>query len=159
MMCRTGNIGGAGGRCRILSRGTSNSTGEYSCIPTAAGPGWNCQQLGKASSTVQNEVFGFYTPAHWEVFLRYFSLAAGFAGDKVHTSTMTVNGFSMQCVDFNAAGVQGTSTICTTAQGILGYVRVAASPASFEIKSYSTSPAASLFQLPPGAKVTQPSSR
>jgi hypothetical protein len=87
-------------------------------------------------------------------FLRDFALAAGFAGDSVTTSSMTVNGFSMQCVDFRAPGVQGTSTICTTAQGILGYVKVAPNPASFEITAYSTSPPASLFRLPPGAKIT-----
>ncbi|HEY6278829.1 MAG TPA: hypothetical protein VIX86_21155 [Streptosporangiaceae bacterium] len=138
----------------IATELVANSTGEYSCTRPSTGPGWACQKLGKASSATQNDIFSLYTPAHWEVFLRYFSLAAGFAGDKVHTSTMTVNGFSMQCVDFNAAGVKGTSTICTTSQGILGYVRVASSPTSFEIRSYSTSPSASLFQLPPGAKVT-----
>ena len=38
---------------------------------------------------------------------------------------MTVNGFSMSCVDLQASGVPGTSTICTTSQGILGYVKVA----------------------------------
>jgi len=67
---------------------------------------------------------------------------------------MTVNGFTMSCVDFIASGVAGTSTICTTAQGILGYVKVASDTTSFEITSYSTSPPASLFELPPGATVT-----
>jgi hypothetical protein len=65
-----------------------------------------------------------------------------------------VNGFAMSCVDFKAAGVAGTSTICTTAQGILGYVKVASNSTTFEIKSYSTAPPAALFALPPGAKVT-----
>ena len=41
-------------------------------------------------------------------------------------------------------------------QGILGYVRVAPDTASFEITSYSPSPSASLFKLPPGAKITTP---
>jgi hypothetical protein len=81
-------------------------------------------------------------------------LAAGFAGDKVFSSDKTVNGFAMHCVDFVASGVPGTSTICTTAQGILGYVKVASEPTSFEITSYSTAPSASLFQLPRGAKIT-----
>jgi hypothetical protein len=65
-----------------------------------------------------------------------------------------VNGFAMQCVDFQASGVPGTSTICTTAQGILGYVKVAADATSFEIKSYSSSPPSSLFEPPPGATIT-----
>ena len=98
----------------------------------------------------------FYTPSHWVTFLKDFSLAAGFAGDQVSSSSMTVNGFSMSCVDFVASGVPGKSTICTTSQGILGYVKVASESTSFEIKSYSSSPSASLFQLPPGAKVILP---
>jgi hypothetical protein len=89
-------------------------------------------------------------------FLKDFSLVAGLAGDKVTTSTMTVNGFAMSCVDFVAPGVAGTSTICTTAQNILGYVKVASSATSFEIKSYSASPPGSLFQLPAGAKIVTP---
>lgn len=58
-------------------------------------------------------------------FLKGFSLAAGFAGDKVTTSTKSLNGFTMPCVDFRAAGETGRSTICTAKQGILGYVKVA----------------------------------
>jgi hypothetical protein len=131
-----------------------NGSGEYSCTPpSGAGATWSCQKLGTASAAAENKIFDFYTPAHWVSFLKDFSLAAGIAGDKVTSSTMAINGFSMNCVDFVAPGVAGTSTICTTAQGILGYVRVASSATSFEIKSYSSSPAASLFQLPPGATV------
>lgn len=135
-----------------------NSSGEYSCSAasasgTSSGP-VSCQKLGTADAAAQNEIFDLYTPSHWTTFLKDFSLAAGLAGDKVTSSTMSVNGFSMQCVDFNASGVPGTSTICTTAQGILGYVKVATDPTSFEIKSYSASPAPSLFQLPPGATIT-----
>ncbi len=134
-----------------------NASGEYSCTPPSGSTStWSCEKLGAASAAAQNKVFDFYTPSHWIGFLRDFSLAAGVAGDKVTSSSMAVNGFNMQCVDFNAPGVAGTSTICTTAQGILGYVKVASDPTSFEIKSYSGSPSASLFQLPPGAKVTTP---
>jgi hypothetical protein len=131
-----------------------NSSGEYSCSrgPSVSGP--TCQKLGTADATAQNQIFDLYTPSHWTTFLKDFSLAAGLAGDKVTSSTMSVNGFSLQCVDFNATGVAGTSTICTTAQGILGYVKVASDSTSFEIKSYSASPPASLFQLPPGATIT-----
>jgi hypothetical protein len=98
-----------------------NSAGEFSCSPPAStGAAWSCQQLSPASSARQNQLFDFYTPAHWVSFLKGFSLVAGLAGDKVSSSNMTVNGFSMQCVDFVARGAAGTSTICTTAQGILG---------------------------------------
>jgi hypothetical protein len=136
-----------------------NSSGEYFCSPptTAGAPAsspWTCQKLQKTDAATENEILGFYTPAHWVTFLRDFSLAAGLAGDKVTTSSKTVNGFSMSCVDFVAPGVAGTSTICTTTEGILGYVKVAQVSTSFEITNYSSSPSSSLFQLPPGAKVT-----
>ena len=61
------------------------------------------------------------------------SLVAGLAGDKVTTSTKSLNGFDMQCVDLVAKGVSGTSTICSTSQGILGYVSVASDSTSFQI--------------------------
>jgi hypothetical protein len=86
--------------------------------------------------------------------LNDFALAAGLAGDTVTSSHMTVNGFSMQCVDLQAPGVPGTSTICTTPQGVLGYVKVATDSTTFKMKTYSTSPPASLFALPAGAKIT-----
>jgi hypothetical protein len=137
-----------------------NSSGEYSCTPPdtsgSAGKGvWTCQALPPEAAASQNAIFDFYTPAHWINFLKGFSIAAGFAGDQVTSSTMTVNGFDMTCVDFKAPGDADTSTICTTAQGILGYVKVAGDTTSFEIKSYSATPDASLFELPAGAKVTQ----
>jgi len=137
----------------------ANSSGEYACTPpsssgSSSGSGWSCEKLPAASAATRNKILGFYTPAHWVAFLRDFSLAAGFAGDKVTSSTLTVNGFSMKCVDLRATGVPGTSRICSTAQGILGYVKVASDRNSFEITSYSGSPPASLFRLPPGAKVT-----
>ncbi len=132
----------------------SNDNGEYSCTSGGGTSSWSCQKLNKAEAIAQNEIVGLYTPSHWVTFLETFSIAAGFAGDKVTNSTMTVNGFAMKCVDFNAKGVKGTSTICTTPQNILGYVKVAGTPTSFALKSYTASPAASLFQLPAGAKVT-----
>jgi hypothetical protein len=133
-----------------------NGSGEYSCIPASTGSGGvpSCEKLGKADAASQNAILDFYTPAHWVTFLHGFSLAAGFAGDTVTSSTKTVNGFALQCVNFQAAGEQGRSTICTTAQGILGYVKVAGDSTSFQIKAYTASPPASLFELPAGAKVT-----
>ncbi len=137
-----------------------NSTGEYSCTPPdtsgTAGKGtWACQMLAPGDVEQQNAIVDFYTPAHWVNFLKGFSIAAGFAGDKVTSSTMTVNGFPMSCVNFSAPGDTGESTICTTAEGILGLVKVSGDNTSFEIKSYTSSPPASLFELPPGAVVTQ----
>ena len=137
-----------------------NSSGEYSCAslsPPGSGgsrPRWSCQKLGTAGAAARNAILDFYTPAHWVAFLRGFSLAAGFAGDKVTSSHLTLNGFSMRCVGFVAPAIPGTSKICTTAQGVLGYVKVASNTTSFEIRSFSTSPKSSLFRLPPGATVT-----
>jgi hypothetical protein len=133
----------------------SNSSGEYSCTSAAANTGWTCMKLGRAQAIAQNELVSLYTPSHWITFLETFSVAAGFAGDKVTDSARTVNGISMRCVDFTAKGVKGRSTICSTQQNILGYVKVAGNPTSFELKSYTASPPAALFTLPPGAKITQ----
>jgi hypothetical protein len=139
-----------------------NKSGEYSCSPPAtAGSAsrWTCQKLGNASAATHNRIFDLYTPAHWITFLRGFSLAAGFAGDSVRSSHLTKNGFSMNCLVFRAAGVRGVSRICTTSQGILGYVAIASDPTRFEITSYSASPSVALFRLPPGARITaQPKS-
>jgi nucleoid-associated protein YgaU len=136
----------------------SNASGYFSCAQSSPTAQWTCDKLGGAEANNQNQILDLYTPSHWVGFLRDFSLAAGFAGDKVTASTMTVNGFALRCVDFRAAGVPGTSTICSTSQGLLGYVKVATETTSFEIEKYTTSPDASLFQLPRGAKVTTPHS-
>ncbi len=131
-----------------------NSSGEYVCNQSGSGAAWSCRKLGQADAAAENKVFDLYTPSHWISFLKGVSLVAGLAGDTVTSSTMSLNGFSLQCVDLVAKGVPGTSSICTTAQGILGYVKVASNSTSFQITDYSSSPSASLFQLPPGATVT-----
>jgi hypothetical protein len=137
----------------------ANSSGEYSCSPppspgSGSNSAWSCQKLGTVDAAARNELFSVYTPGHWVAFLKGFSVAAGFAGATITSSRMTVHGFSLKCVDFHIPGIKGTSRICTTARGILGYVKVAPDPTSFEITAYTTSPPASLFKLPPGAKIT-----
>jgi hypothetical protein len=129
-----------------------NSSGNYAC--TQNGSSWSCNKLDKASTADQENLLDFYTPSHWVNFLKGVSVVAGLAGDKVTTSTMSLNGVTMSCVDLMAHGVTGTSTICTTPQNILGYVKVAQDSTSFEMTNYSGSPSPSLFQLPPGATVT-----
>jgi hypothetical protein len=131
-----------------------NSTGEYVCNQGGSAGAWSCRKLGQADAAAENKVFDLYTPSHWITFLRGVSLVAGLAGDTVSSSTMSLNGFALQCVDLVAKGVSGTSTICSTAQGILGYVKVASDSASFQITDYSSSPPSSVFELPPGATVT-----
>ena len=133
-----------------------NSSGEYACNLSGLGGAWSCEKLGQTAAASQNKIFDLYTPAHWIGFLKGVSLVAGLAGDKVTSSTMSLNGFTMNCVDLVAPGVPGTSTICSTSQGVLGYAKVASDSTSFQITNYSSSPSASLFQLPPGATVTTP---
>jgi hypothetical protein len=134
-----------------------NPSGEFACKPPSSPTStWTCQKLDPATAATENKLFDFYTPSHWITFLRDFSLAAGFAGDKITSSSMSLNGFNMSCVDFQASGVPGTSTICTTSQDILGYVKVAGDSTSFEIRSYSSSPPSSDFDLPHGAKIETP---
>jgi hypothetical protein len=135
----------------------ANAGGEYSCAPPARpGARWTCQKLGAVRAALQNQALDLYTPGHWAAFLKAYSLAAGFAGVKVSTSRRTVHGFRLRCADFRATGVAGSSTFCVTAAGIPGYVQLAGSTTRFAITSYSASPAASLFGLPPGATVTAP---
>jgi hypothetical protein len=131
-----------------------NSSGEYVCNQSGAAGAWSCQKLGKADAASENKIFDLYTPSHWISFLKGVSLVAGLSGDKVTTSTKSLNGFDMNCVDLVAKGVAGTSTICSTSQGILGYVSVASDSTSFQITDFSSSPSPSLFQLPPGAIIT-----
>jgi hypothetical protein len=132
----------------------SNANGEYSCTSDGASAGWSCQKLSKVEALAQNQIVNLYTPSHWIAILDGLSFVEGIEGDAVSASTMTVNGFAMKCVNFSQKGVKGKSTICTTAQNILGYVKAVGSSTSFEIKSYSSSPSASAFQLPAGAKIT-----
>jgi hypothetical protein len=146
----SGSVGGLG-RTDVVA----TASGAYSCaLVPAPGSGWTCRKLGAAAAAAKNKIVSFYTPSHWVTFLQDFSVAAGFAGDKITQSTRTVNGIPLDCIGFRTGGVPGTSTLCTTSKGILGYVNVVTSSASFEIKSYSLSPPASLFALPRGAKVT-----
>jgi hypothetical protein len=134
-----------------------NSGGQYLCTHPAAGSsGWSCRKQPKSGAAAERGLLDFYTSAHWVSFLKAFAVAAGFAGDKVSSSTTTVNGFAMRCVDFVTSGVTGTSKICSTSQHLLGYVQVASQSAGFEITSYTASPPASVFEPPAGAVISQP---
>jgi hypothetical protein len=133
----------------------ANSSGEYSCQPAAGGAAPTCERLPPSDRSNENSLFDFYTPAHWIQFLHLAATTATLAGDTVSSSKLTVNGFPMTCVDLVAPGTPGTSTICTTEQDVLGYVKVANDMTSFEITSFSSSPPSSLFQLPAGATITE----
>lgn len=150
---QTGSSAGAStGDFRLIV----NSGGQYLCThPAKGGPAWSCQKQPKSGAAAERGLLDFYTSAHWVSFLKGFALAAGFAGDKVSSSTMTVNGFAMQCVDFVASGVTGTSRICSTAQHLLGYVRAPGESTGFEITGYTASPPGAVFALPAGATITK----
>jgi hypothetical protein len=145
-------VQGGSGSPLSTARLIVNSSGAYACT-RAPGAGWVCDKLPRASAVMQQKVIDLYTPEHWVAFLKGLAVMAGFAGDRITSSTMTLNGFGLQCVDLRAKGVAGTSKICTTNQHLLGYVQVASESTGFEIKSYSASPAASLFAVPPRAKI------
>jgi hypothetical protein len=129
-----------------------NSSGDYACDQTSGQ--WSCTKITGAGAASQNALIDLYTPGHWVKFLSLFALGAGIAGDKVTTSTMSLNGFSMNCIDLTTPGTSGQSTICTTSDGILGYAQVVGNSTGFELTSYSSSPSPSLFQLPAGATIT-----
>ena len=132
-----------------------NSAGQFLCThPAKDSLGWSCRKLPKSGAAAERGLLDFYTSAHWVSFLKGFALAVGFTGEKVSSSTMTVNGYSMQCVDFVTSGVAGTSRVCSTAQHLLGYVQVGSQATGFEITSYTASPPASAFELPAGAVIT-----
>jgi hypothetical protein len=132
----------------------ANSSGEYLCTKSTSTSTWSCQKLDPVSAANENGIFDLYTPSHWISFLQGLALVAGLAGDTVTSSTMTVNGFNLKCVDFKTSGQTGLGTICTTEQGLLGYVKVSTDSTSFAITSYTTSPEPSLFEIPVGATVS-----
>ncbi len=131
-----------------------NSKGTYSCtLPPPSGTGPTCTRYGKLDASGMSDLVDLYTPSHWVSFLKGVSLVAGLAGDKVTSSSMSVNGFAMKCVNLNASGV-GTTTLCTTPQNLLGYVKSPSDSTTFQITKYSGTPSPTLFQIPSGAKVT-----
>jgi len=135
----------------------ASSTGEYGCSRSSASGsmGWTCLKLQGTAIDTYKAMYALYSGAYWIDFLRIYSAAAALQGVTVSSSTMSIPGFSLQCVVLtNKNSKVSPSKWCVTSQGILGYVSVSTKGADFEIKSYSASPAASLFELPPGATVT-----
>jgi hypothetical protein len=140
---------GGGSTGRLLQ----NSTGSYACTETTSG-GWSCTRLSAATFNTQKAVYALYSGSYWIDFLKIYSTVAGLAGVSIKASSMTVNGFPLSCIVVNAkTNSTGTSTWCETSTGVLAYVQATSNGTAFELKSYSTSPAASLFSLPAGATV------
>jgi len=125
-----------------------NGSGEYLCV-TPGHRRWTCQRLDRASAAAQHKTFDVYTPAHWAAFLKAYVPAAG---AKVTTFTTSAHVAGMTCLDFSPPGTHGIDVVCVAAPGVLGLVTFHAT--GFMIESLDPSPPASLFGLPPGAKLT-----
>jgi hypothetical protein len=134
----------------------SNPTGEYACSKSlSVSSTWSCLKLQSADIETYKAMYALYSGAYWIDFLKLYSAAAALQGITIHSTSMSVNGFALSCVVITGSKTNPTnSKWCVTSQGVLGYVSVSAKSADFEIKSYSSSPAASLFQTPPGATIT-----
>ena len=133
----------------------SNSKGEFACSRgLGSSATWSCIEVKGAEVETYKLMYALYSGAYWIDFLKLYSAAAALQGVTNHSTTMSVNGFGLQCVVIVNKKSPGTSKWCVTSQGILGYVSVSSAKADFEIKSYSASPPASLFQVPLGATIT-----
>ncbi|MFZ2058886.1 MAG: hypothetical protein WAV54_15890 [Acidimicrobiales bacterium] len=135
-----------------------SSAGAFACTKSSSsgsgsGAGWSCLKLKGSQADTYRATYALYTGAYWIDFLKVYSTVAGLVGVSINSTSMTVHGFNLQCAVVTSKKGTGTSKWCVTSQGILGYVSVS-SGSAFEIKSYSPSPPASLFQLPAGATVT-----
>lgn len=138
----------------ICSNGSSTAPG--------ASTKWSCTTLSKSTIGTYNAMKALYSAQYWIQFLNVYKYA-GVAGVTIKSTTMSVNGFSLQCiVSSGSAGATTTTgstpastfTVCVTSQGILGYVKVSTDSTAFELKSYSGSPPSSLFQTPAGATIS-----
>jgi hypothetical protein len=147
----------SGGKLEVIT----DPAGELACTlssssGSASGTSWSCLKLSGKEVDTYHLMYALYSGAYWIDFLKIYSVAAALHGVSISSSTMTVNGFNLQCavvVSGNKPN-QNTSKVCVTARGILGYVSVSSKSADFEIKSYSSSPPSSLFQVPSGATIT-----
>ncbi len=133
----------------------SNSTGEFACSKgVSPGATWSCIEVKGAEVETYKVMYALYSGAYWIDFLRLYSAAAALQGVTIHSTTMSVNGFALQCDVIVNKKNPSTSKWCVISEGVLGYVSVSSAKADFEIKSYSASPQASLFQVPAGATIT-----
>ena len=134
----------------------ASTAGQFECSRSSASAAWQCLKTDLSGLNTSKLAYALYSGAYWIDFLKIYSVAAALHGLTISSASMTVNGFKLTCavVVSGKKPNQTTSEVCVTAQGILGYVSAAAKSAEFEIKSYSWSPPASLFEVPAGATVT-----
>ncbi len=111
------------------ARGTGNlnliSNGRRVRVqPASASSGWTCQKLNQVEAIAQNQLVGS-TPRRTgsrssDLLLRRRRRRR--QGDDLQHDRQRL---PMKCLDSRAKGIKGISTICTTKQNILGYVKVA----------------------------------
>lgn len=136
------------------------SAGQFACTKSSSGgsasASWSCLKIQGTEVDTYKAMYALYSGSYWIDFLKIYSAVAALHGVTITSSTMSVNGFSLQCalVKSGSGSNATTSTWCVTSQGILGYVSVSQKSADFEIKSYTSSPPASLFALPSGATIS-----
>jgi hypothetical protein len=141
---------------RTQTRLFTNTAGQFECTRSSPSATWQCLKTDVSSLNTSKLAYALYSGAYWIDFLKIYSVAAALHGVTITSASMTVNGFKLSCavVVSGKTPNQTRSEVCVTSQGILGYVSVAAKAAEFKIKSYSSSPPPSLFQVPAGATVT-----
>jgi hypothetical protein len=122
---------------------TSKTT---ACSQSSGSSTWQCEDLGTGLGSFAAEL-NVFTGKHWSQILA----AGGVTG--ASTSTMTVAGVASDCVTYNPnTSVDGEICVASDS-GILTYVKDLKTGSTFSLTSYSSSPAASLFQPPAGATV------
>lgn len=131
------------------------SAGRLSDSCVQAGGSWTCTALPQSQFASVERALQIYKSSYWTRILAGLQSAAKTGGIKVTASTKSLAGQNVQCVTYSGAAAGSGGEICVTRDGVLAYVRSAASGTTFELSSYSTSPQPSLFGLPPGATVAK----
>ena len=76
----------------------SNPTGEFACSESASlAGGWTCLKLQWTDIETYKAMYALYSGAYWIDFLKLYSAAAALQGVTIHSTTMSVNGFALQC--------------------------------------------------------------
>lgn len=135
-------VSSSGSKANIFSNGTK----VYSCQQASGSSTWNCTDMTAIGLGTLGLATQFYTGKYWLPILKTYAPQAAALGATF--STATIAGQSAQCVTYKPSTSSG-GEVCVTDSGVLALVK--SSTNSFELQSYTGSPAASLFQLPAGA--------
>ena len=75
-----------------------NSKGEFACSRgVSSSATWSCIEVKGAEAATYKVMYALYSGAYWIDFLRLYSAAAALQGVTIHSTTMSVNGFALQC--------------------------------------------------------------